>query len=108
MSQPQTAEEDIKEFLQTDVRSWLKETKGKDTDLSTVVIWLEEYNSVNNVVTLGLAIGSATGCSPFCGCAAKDITEMIGDRLIKKLPWVRKVHGQAKVPSKQILDKWNS
>jgi Fe-S cluster biogenesis protein NfuA len=105
-----TAEEKfqaINEFLNTEIRDLLKATAGKNPDLSQVVVWLLEINPQNNVVILGLALGTATGCSPFCGCAANQITEVI-ERIIKReFDWVRKVVGQASVPTQEIINKWN-
>lgn len=101
-------EEEVKEFLLNVVRKMLKDTAGKEPDLSKVMVWLLEINPQNNVVVLGLALGTATGCSPFCGCAVNQIAEVIEKRIKQRFDWVRKVVGQASVPTQEILNKWNS
>lgn len=100
--------ERIKEFLFSDVRKILKATSGKNPDLSKVIVWLEEFNPQNKVVVLGLALGTATGCSPFCGCAANQITEVIERMMKHQFPEINKVVGFAKVPTPNILEEWNS
>jgi len=98
----------IEEFLFNDVKRLLKGTAGKHTDLSKVIVWLEDLNLESETVTLGLALGSGTGCSPFCGCAAKDIVQYMGKKLGNEFAWVKFVRGQPSIPDQSILDKWNS
>lgn len=92
----------IQEFL-------LKEVKPKllaYDQLKEVVIWVDAYNENTKIVRLGLALGKSTGCSPFCGCAAHQLTEQVEKLLIQKFPDIEKAYGVAKIPPKEILEQW--
>lgn len=100
-------EDKLKEFLLKKIRPILKQTAGKETDLSEIVVWLENYNDQNNVATLGIALRGKTGCSPFCGCAANQITKLIERAVKREFSFVNKVVGQAGLPSQEVLAEWN-
>lgn len=108
MSEAFFKNQQIKQVVLGEVRQMLRATAGQNPDLSKVIVWLRQFNDVNNVVTLGLALGTATGCNPFCGCAAQETVEVIEELMKEKLPFIRKVAGKAKVPSKKILAEWNN
>jgi len=98
---------EIQKFLMDYVKKLLAATVGKNPDLSKVIIWVESYDSKTGIVVLGLALGTGTGCSPFCGCAARQITEYIEGLLKNKFSFVKKVRGEPGVPSQVVLDEWN-
>ena len=100
----------IEKFLLNDVRRLLKATAGKNPDLSKVIVWLkmiQEDQDENVSIILGLALGSGTGCSPFCGCAANQIAEFIEEKLKSKFSWLKRVRGEAAMPSEKELKQWN-
>ena len=97
---------DIKKFVHGYIREVLLATKGKNPDLSLVIVWVESVNPVSNMVTLGFALGAATGCSPFCGCAAADIAKFVQKALKQEFPWIRSVVGKAAIPSPEVLKDW--
>ena len=96
----------IKKFLLEKARPILKNTAGKEPDLSNVILWLESLNEERNTVVIGLALGNSTGCSPFCGCAANQIAAFIEGVLKKELPWVASVIGKAAMPTQETLTEW--
>ena len=100
--------EKIRQFLLQDARPLLKGTAGKNPDLSRVVVWLNSYDSDTGAAILGLALGSGTGCSPFCGCAAKEISKYIGNLLKNNFSFIKHARGEACIPPQDVLDKWNS
>ena len=42
-----------------------------------------------------MALGQGAGCSPFCGCASKQIAELIGDELRERFPEIKRAAGAA-------------
>ena len=87
----------------------LKEVKPlikKNEMLKDVVAWVKDFNEQSGTVSLGLALGTSTGCSPFCGCAAMQIAEMIGEELQVKFPEIKRAVGIAAIPEEEILTTW--
>ena len=97
---------EIKKFVRTYIREVLLGTKGKNPDLSSVIVWVESVNPITDSVLLGLALGTSTGCSPFCGCAAADITQFIQKSLKQEFPWIRSIAGKPGIPSEEVLKGW--
>lgn len=103
-------EEEVREievFLLSFIRPLLKNTQGKRPDLSKVVVWLKEFNVDSGVVIIGLALSGDVGCSPFCGCAANQIAEFIEEKMKSKFFWLKRVRGEAAMPSEKELKQWN-
>lgn len=86
--QAQTAVEDLQVVL----------THQEDPRLQEVKVWVNRINEERGVMYLGLALGEALGCSPFCGCAAKQIGEQFEPFLMEQLPWVVRVVAEAEAP----------
>ena len=95
--------EAIEAFLLDNIRPRLK----KNPQLKDVVVWVESLNDARGFVTLGMALGSGTGCSPFCGCAANQIAELIEKELCQKFSGIARVFGKAALPAQEYLDQWN-
>ncbi len=96
-------QEELEKFLLEEIRPKLK----NDPQLSKVVVWVEELNPEKKSVKLALALGSSSGCSPFCGCAAQEITDKIGKKIKEKFPDVQKIYGSASInPPSGYLEKW--
>lgn len=78
----------------------LQEVLGKQEDprLHDVKIWLDRINSERGVIYLGMSLGEGLGCSPFCGCAAKQIGEQFEPFLMNRLPWAVRVVAEAEAP----------
>jgi len=107
MSQSEEFQKELSRFILDSVRKKLRATAGRNPDLSKVVVWLENYNPDTGMVVLGLALGTGTGCSPFCGCAANQIAEALEASFKNHFSWVKKVRGEAKMPGPRILEDWN-
>ena len=78
----------------------------KNETLKDVVVWVKDFNEKTGTVSLGLALGSSTGCSPFCGCAAKQIADLIGEELQGKYPEIKRTIGIAEIPQDEVLQSW--
>ncbi|MBI4119449.1 MAG: hypothetical protein HY456_01210 [Parcubacteria group bacterium] len=72
-----------------------------------IMAWVEKFDEKTGTIQIGMALGSAAGCSPFCGCAAHQIAEAMGEVLKKEFPEIKKVVGIAKLPPEEITKKWN-
>jgi Fe-S cluster biogenesis protein NfuA len=92
----------ISGFVQEEIRPLIKNHEI----LKDVVVWVKDFNEDSGTVSLGLALGSSTGCSPFCGCAASQIAELIGEELQVKFPEVKRAVGIAAIPEDEILTAW--
>ena len=69
-----------------------------DLRLHDVKIWLERVNGERGVIHLGIALGEGLGCSPFCGCAAKQLGDQFEPFLMERLPWLTRVIAEAEPP----------
>ena len=101
------SEAELKKYLLSTIRNWLKGTKGTEADLSSAVIWLKNWDERSKTAVLGLAFGTGVGCSPFCGCLARQITERVEEDIKKKFSGIDRVRGEADLPSKKVLEEWN-
>jgi len=72
-----------------------------------MIAWVQRFDERSGTLHLGLALGTASGCSPFCGCAAREIAEVIGDELQRLYPQVRRTIGLAELPPTSIVALWN-
>ena len=100
-----TMVEALQKFLVEEIKPKLKK---KDARLQDVIVWVDSYNEKTKVVRLGLALGQGTGCSPFCGCAARELAEEIEKYTMEKFPDIEKLYGVAMLPDKKIVDAWNA
>ncbi len=78
----------------------------KNETLKDVIVWVKNFNEGNGTLSLGLALGTSTGCSPFCGCAAKQIADLIGEELTEHFPEIKRTIGTAEIPEDEVLSKW--
>lgn len=97
-----TTTQEIDDFLRKSVKPRLLQ----NPQLKSVIVWTISLDSQTGKTKLGMAIGGA-GCSPFCGCAAQQLADMIAIELGKRFPDITKVIGEAALPSQQIQDEWN-
>lgn len=74
--------------------------------LKDVIIWAEAFQASSGTLSLGMALGQGAGCSPFCGCAAKQIAELVGDELRERFPEIKRAAGAAAFPAAAVLDAW--
>ncbi len=101
----QTTFQEINDFL----RSKLPELKqGTSIESLKVIAWVRMCNEQNKTLILGLALEQGVGCSPFCGCAANQIVQLITPELKKNFPELAhfRVHSLATLPPKEIRDNW--
>lgn len=101
--------EAIQQYLLDHIRPLLR--NAKDPRLHTVIVWLHDYNDSLHRATIGLALGSGAGCSPFCGCAARQLVdEIIGPRLGPELkrqfPDIKSLKPEATLPPPDIEKQW--
>ncbi|GEM_PF-84161 len=97
----------VNEFIFKELRPIMKATAGKEVDVSKVVVWATGANVGAGTLSLGLALSQGTGCSPFCGCAARGIVKFLGERLRSKFSWASRVSGEPLVPPPNIMEIWN-
>lgn len=70
-----------------------------DPRLKEVRVWLKRINEERGILFLGVALGKALGCSPFCGCAAKQLGEQFEPFLLERLPWLSRVVVEPEAPA---------
>ncbi|MBI2886250.1 MAG: hypothetical protein HYY02_03470 [Chloroflexi bacterium] len=70
-----------------------------DPRLQPVKVWVNRVNAERGMLYLGIALGEALGCSPFCGCAAKQIGDQFEPFLIERLPWLTRVIVEPEAPT---------
>lgn len=73
-----------------------------------IVVWVKKFDEKTGTLYLGMALGTTAGCSPFCGCAAHQIGEVIGEALKNLFPEteIRKTVGLAELPPDDVLASW--
>ncbi len=72
--------------------------KQDDERLQPVTLWIDRINYERGVMYMGLSLGEGLGCSPFCGCAAKQIGDQFEPFLMERLPWLVRVVAEAEAP----------
>jgi len=70
-----------------------------DPRLREVRVWVKRINPDRGILFLGVALGQALGCSPFCGCAAKQLGEQFEPFLMERLPWLARVVVEPEAPN---------
>lgn len=93
----------IQEFIMVDIKPRIKASP----QIEDVVVWLKKFDEETGTAYLGLALGNGVGCSPFCGCAAGQIAEIIGQEISREFPEVKRVVGLADIPGDDIIKLWN-
>lgn len=96
--------EKIQEFILNDIRPRIK----MSPQIKDVIVWLKKFDEKTGTAYLGLALGDGVGCSPFCGCAANQIAEIIGYEISTEFPEVKRVVGLADIPPDDIIKLWNT
>jgi hypothetical protein len=81
----------------------LQEGIKKQTDprMAEVRVWLNRINPERGMIYVGIALGEALGCSPFCGCAAKQMGDQFEPFLIERVPWVNRVIVEPEAPTQE-------
>lgn len=72
--------------------------KQEDPKVRGVKIWVNKLESQRGMLWLGIALGESLGCSPFCGCAAKQMGEQMEPFLLERVPWLTRVVVEAQAP----------
>ena len=75
--------------------------KQADPRMQEVKVWVNRVNGERGMLYLGIALGESLGCSPFCGCAAKQIGEQFEPFMLEKLSWLNRVIVEPEAPSEQ-------
>ena len=70
----------------------------KDERLQPVKVWVNRINPDRGMMYMGIALGKELGCSPFCGCAAKQIGDQFEPFLLERLPWLKRVVMEPEAP----------
>jgi hypothetical protein len=74
-------------------------SQQKDERLKPVKIWVNRINNERGMIYLGIALGAELGCSPFCGCAAKQIGDQFEPFLLERLPWLTRIVVEPEAPT---------
>lgn len=96
-----TKTEEVQKFLE-EVLAPLME-KSTTPGLDQVEVSINSINEEKGIVKLKLSLGVGLGCSPFCGCAARQLADAIERLMIEKLSWVTRVVGMASAPGKENI-----
>lgn len=75
--------------------------KQKDPRLQPVKVWVNRINSERGILYVGISLGEELGCSPFCGCAAKQISDQFEPFLLERLPWLTRVIAEPQAPTEK-------
>jgi len=94
------------ETLNDYITRQLKPLMKRNKSLKEVIVWVKNFNEKRGLVHLGMALGNSAGCSPFCGCAARQVAEVIGEELKKEFPDVLQAVGVAEIPPEEIVTGW--
>lgn len=97
-------EKEMNNFILSDIRPRIKISP----QISDVVVWVKKYDENTSTVYLGLALGNGVGCSPFCGCAANQIADLIGRELVEVFPEIKRVVGLADIPPDEFIKVWET
>ena len=96
--------EKMNEFILSEIKPRIKESP----QIQDVVVWVKEFDSKTGTLYLGLALGNGVGCSPFCGCAANQLAEIIGVELSNVFPEIKRVVGLADIPPRDFMKLWEN
>lgn len=73
--------------------------RQRDPRLREVRLWVKRINPERGILFVGAALGKALGCSPFCGCAARQLGERVEPFLLERLPWMTRLVVEPEAPS---------
>lgn len=73
-------------------------SQQKDERLRPIRVWVNRINPERGLLYMGIALGKDLGCSPFCGCAAKQIGDQFEPFLLERLPWLTRVVMEPEAP----------
>lgn len=76
-------------------------SKQQDPRMAEVKVWLNRINPERGMVYVGIALGEALGCSPFCGCAAKQMGDKFEPFLIERVSWANRVIVEPEAPTQE-------
>jgi Fe-S cluster biogenesis protein NfuA len=93
----------MNEFILSEIRPRIKASP----QIEDVVVWVKDYDEETGTALLGLALGDGVGCSPFCGCAANQIAQIIANELAYEFPEIKRVVGLAEIPPEEYLKVWS-
>ncbi len=96
--------EEMNAYILREIRPRIQATP----EIRDVIVWVREFHEPTGTLVLGLALGQGTGCSPFCGCAAKQLAELIGAEMRDAFPQIRRTLGVAELPTEEILHAWRT
>lgn len=95
-------DEEKKQQAETAVKELQEILAGQEDErLRPVKLWIDRINYDRGVVYLGLSLGEGLGCSPFCGCAAKQIGDQFEPFFLERLPWLVRVVAEAEAPKEE-------
>jgi Fe-S cluster biogenesis protein NfuA len=95
--------EKFNNYILSDIRPRIKASP----QIEDVVVWVKDFDEETGTLVLGLALGDGVGCSPFCGCAANQIAQLIANELAYEFPEIKRVVGLAEIPPDDFLKLWN-
>lgn len=107
--QDNTASKGDEKWLEGDaaVQDLQEVLKGqKDPRLQEVKVWLNRINPERGMMYVGIALGEGLGCSPFCGCAAKQIGDQFEPFLLNRIPWLSRVVMEPESPMETDSDSF--
>lgn len=70
----------------------------KDERYHDVKLWVNRINEDRGLMYVGIALGEALGCSPFCGCAAKQIGDQFEPFLLERVSWLNRLVMEPQAP----------
>lgn len=76
-------------------------SKQKDPRMADVKVWLSRINPDRGMVYVGIALGEALGCSPFCGCAAKQMGDQFEPFVIERVTWANRIIVEPEAPTQE-------
>jgi hypothetical protein len=62
----------------------------KDDRMHDVKVWVNRINEDRGLMYVGISLGEGLGCSPFCGCAAKQIGDQFEPFLLERVSWLNR------------------
>lgn len=103
---PRTKQEERDEVKWQEGETAVQQLQGllqaqKDPRLQPVKVRLKRINPERGMLYLGITLGEELGCSPFCGCAAKQIGEQFEPFLIERLSWLSRVIVEPEAPAEE-------
>ena len=70
----------------------------KDDRMHDVKVWVNRINEERGMMYVGISLGEGLGCSPFCGCAAKQIGDQFEPFLLERVTWLNRLVMEPEAP----------